>query len=352
MPVKPLSSLDLEHVLTQTRELWLELHGKSFFITGGTGFFGMWLLESFAYINDKLSLGATTTVLTRDPAAFTKKAPHLAARRDLTFIKGDIRDFNFPQGSFHYLIHAAVDGTAKSQSDTPHQILPTSVEGMRRILAFAAEAQIEKLLLTSSGAVYGTQPSNLTHLPEDFHGAPDSLNPTSAYGEAKRIKELMAAIHTQHNDTEIKIARCFTFAGAHLPLNAQFAIGNFLRDAIAGTTIRIGGDGTTLRSYLYAADLAIWLWTILFKGQPLRPYNVGSEVDLSISALAALVKETLASKSPIQITQPAHPGSIVSRYVPSTARAQYELGLSERIGLSEGIIRMAQWYSNSDCKVS
>jgi len=52
-PAKPLPREDLDHVLAHTRHLWPEARNQSFFITGGTGFFGMWLLETLAHANDE-----------------------------------------------------------------------------------------------------------------------------------------------------------------------------------------------------------------------------------------------------------------------------------------------------------
>jgi nucleoside-diphosphate-sugar epimerase len=340
----PLPFDDLSHILDHSREIWEEARGKRFFITGGTGFFGIWLLESFCHCNDTLGLGARATILTRDTAAFAQKAPHLAVRPDLTFIQGDIRDFTFPEGEVDYLIHAATEASAKLNHEAPHEMLDAIVAGMRRVLDFAIAANVHKLLFTSSGAVYGAQPSALTQVHEDHLGAPNCLNPASAYGEGKRVAELMAAIHAKQYGTEIKIARCFAFIGPHLPLNTQFAIGNFLRDAMASAPIKVGGDGTPHRSYLYAADLAIWLWTLLFKGQSLRPYNVGSEESHSIASLASLVKHALDSPSPVEIAQTAIPGVPISRYVPATSRAREELGLHTHISLVEAIRRTARWH--------
>ena len=149
----------------------------------------MWLLESFAYINDTLGLDMRVTVLSRDPLAFASKAPHLTARADLTFIRGDVRFFEFPSGQFDCVIHVATEASAKLNEVDPQAMLNPIIGGTRRVLDFAAQAGVKKLLLTSSGAVYGKQPAEITHVSGDYLGAPDPLLPGSAYGEGKRMSE-------------------------------------------------------------------------------------------------------------------------------------------------------------------
>jgi dTDP-glucose 4,6-dehydratase len=220
----------------------------------------------------------------------------------------------------------------------------TIVEGTGRVLEFARRHGTGKLLLTSSGAVYGRQPSEITHLAEEYAGGPDTADPKSVYGEGKRSAELLCSLYSANHGIECKISRCFAFVGPHLPLDIHFAIGNFIRDVMHGGPVQVNGDGTPYRSYLYAADLAVWLWTILFQGASCRPYNVGSEHGLSIAELARKVAEALNPAVPVRIAEPAVPGKEAARYVPSTKRAQQELGLREHVPLPEAIRRTAAWY--------
>lgn len=341
--MNPLAA-DLDHVLAHTRSLWEELRGQRIFIAGGTGFFGCWLLESFAWANDKLGLNASALVLTRNVESFRKKAPHLASHPAIQFQTGDICSFEFPKGNFSHIIHAATEASAKLIEENPLLMFDTIVEGTRRTLEFARHSGAKKILLASSGAVYGRQPSEVRHLSEDCTGGPDVAEARSAYGEGKRAAEMLCAIYAKQHGLEPKIARCFAFVGPYLPLDIHFAIGNFIRDSLAGVAIRINGDGTPLRSYLYAADLAVWLWTILFLGQPCRPYNVGSEIDLTIQEIARAVAVATRPAVAVLVAREPVPGKPVERYIPATQRAQIELGLKEHFGLAESIQRTLQWH--------
>ena len=338
MPPNPLAA-DLDHILTHTEGLWEELRGQRIFITGGTGFFGCWLLESFAWANAKLDLKAQAVVLSRDLQAFSCKAPHLFTDSAITFQRGDVRDFQFPTGSFSHVIHAASETSGKLNAKNPFAMLDTIIDGTRRTLDFAVASGAKKFLLTSSGAVYGKQPPELTHIPEEYGGSPDLLDHESAYGEGKRLAEILCAIYHQQSGLETKIARCFAFVGPYLPLNAQFAIGNFVRDALQGDAVQVKGDGTSYRSYLYAADLAIWLWTILFRGTPCHPYNVGSAEGRPIGEVAQLVADTIGNRR-VQTARPST-GGLPLRYVPDVRRAGAELGLQVWLDLSTGVQRTA-----------
>src|SRR5579871_2468577 len=205
MPELPFQ--DRAHICQKTEHLWEEARGRRFFFTGGTGFFGVWLLESFLEANRRFSLNAQAVVLTRDPRKFLARCPHLEGISCLRFEKGDVRTFKFPLGQFDYVVHAATEASAKQSQEYPLEMLSTILEGTSRTLTFAKNRGVRKFLLTSSGAVYGPQPPDVSHIAEDFKGAPDCLDPASVYAEGKRAAELMCALYA--DVLEVKIARCF-----------------------------------------------------------------------------------------------------------------------------------------------
>jgi dTDP-glucose 4,6-dehydratase len=268
MPTHPIIAEEVRGVLSRTQSLWPDLKGASVFVTGATGFFGIWLLETLLAANRAFSLRMRVVALSRNPEGFAAKAPHLADDPAVTWAIGDVRDFSCPAGPITHVIHAATESTSNQNASDPQAMFDVCVEGTRHVLALAREKRAARILFTSSGAVYGRQPPELSHVSEDFTGGPDPLDRRNAYAEGKRAAEFLCGLAATDPvaPVPVTIARCFAFVGPHLPLDVHFAIGNFLRDALAGGPVRIGGDGTPFRSYLYAADLAEWLVTILLRG--------------------------------------------------------------------------------------
>jgi len=333
---------DLDHVLEHTERLWAEVRGERLFITGGTGFVGTWLMESLLWANRRLGLGISAVLLTRNPSAYRQRLPHLADDPCVTLHAGDARSFEYPDGSFPLVIHAATERYSPPSADRPAATFSRDLAATERVLELARARRTRRLLFTSSGAVYGKQPADILHIPEEYEGAPLGTDTNSAYGQAKRASEFLCSSYARVFGFHCAIARMFAFTGPHLPLEENYAAGNFMRDALAGGPVRLAGDGTSVRSYLYAADLAIWLWTILLRGTSGVAYNVGSPHAVSIAELARHVAEAAGGEIGIQIGK-LPPGVAASRYVPSVERAQNELGLAVWIPLDEGLRRMWHW---------
>lgn len=344
-----LPARDLEEIASSSCVPWRELDGAHLFVTGATGFWGCWLLESFAHARQTHNLEARLTFLSRDPEAFFTSRPHLASCKYLHALRGDVRDFAMPPERFTHIIHAATPASAAFNEAQPLAMFSTIVDGTRRILDLAQQSQTTRLLLASSGAIYGPQPAHITRIAEDFEGAPRLDDIKSAYAQGKRAAEWLALAQASsiQPSLEVVIARGWAFIGPLLPLDTHFAIGNFLRDALRGNEIHIAGDGTPWRSYLYASEMAEWLWAMLLRGEPGRAYNLGSEDGRPLREIAATVarvadgsdgcaRQVLVAREP-DLSRPP------SRYVPSTRRAREELGLSQKISLEDGVQRTLEW---------
>lgn len=328
---------DLDAALDRVEDALRGLDGAGLFVTGGTGFFGRWFVALLGHARRRLDLNLSITVLSRDPVAFAARFPVLAG--EVALVAGDVRDFAFPEGRFTHIVHAATDTV--SPDDAVLDQVGSIVDGTRRVLAFAAQAGAGRLLYVSSGAVYGRQPPELSAIPETYAGACDPLDPRSAYGQAKRLGEQLCAIANARGETEAVIARAFAFVGPGLPLNAHFAIGNFIRDARARRTIVVSGDGRPLRSYLYAGDLAAWLVTLLVRGGAGQAYNVGSDHAIDIAGLARLVGVVVPLAGGIAVQGRAVGDPARQRYVPSIDKARTTLGLDVWTPLTVAIARTA-----------
>jgi UDP-glucuronate decarboxylase len=312
-------------------------------LTGGTGFFGKALLRHWAETSRQGHATPNVTVLSRQPAAFLSRHPEFARQAWLRFHEGDVlRPSSFPMpATFTHVLHAAADSTLTGML-TPLQRYDQIVDGTRHLLDYAAAHRIRRFLFTSSGGVYGSQPTDMAAIPETYHGIPDPLNEHSAYGIAKRSAEHLCALYGKQHGLEVVIARCFAFVGRDMPLDVHFAIGNFIRDAGHSTDIVVNGDGLPLRSYLDQRDLARWLEKILCRGRAGQAYNVGAERAISILELAHLVRDLLAPTQHVRVLGSPKVCSYRNRYIPCTTKVRVELQLEQLYSLEASILETAR----------
>lgn len=324
---------DLEETLAPLEPVWRDLKGARLFLTGATGFFGTWLLSSLAWARRRLGLALDVTILTRAPA---KARTALTESAGVAFVGGDVRSFAFPDGAFTHVVHGATAASATLNSSAPREMFDVIVDGTKHVLELADRSGAGRFLFISSGAVYGAQ--TVTHVREDDRSGPDVLNPSFAYHEGKRAAEMLAAFQARG----LVVARGFAYVAPYLPLDIHFAIGNFIRDALAGGPIEISGDGTPFRSYMYGTDLAVWLWTLLVRGAEKTAYNVGSDDGRPLREIAERVAAE-AGGIDVHIAKQALPGHVPSRYVPNVDRAR-GLGLNLTVDLDEAIRRTIRFH--------
>jgi dTDP-glucose 4,6-dehydratase len=333
-----IATTDLDEVVRDADAAFESLRDARLLLTGATGFFGVWLLSALAHARRAKKLDTRVVLLSRDPGAARARLGGLVEDPRVELVSGDTRTFAFPSGTFTHVVHGATSASASLLAEQPREMLDVIVDGTRRVLEFARSSRAHRLLFLSSGAVYGQQPSELTHVAEDYIGGPRTLEPRSAYGEGKRAAELLCAIAAREGTgLEMTVARGFAFVGPHLPLDIHFAIGNFIRDALAGGPIRILGDGTPYRSYMYGTDLATWLFTLLVRGRSGAAYNVGSDDGRPLAEIAARI--AAASGARVEIAKTPPPDHRPERYVPDVSLARRELGLAPRVDLDEAIRR-------------
>ena len=299
-----------------------KINSYRLFITGGTGFFGKSMLDYRLRHPEWPWAKAEWVVLSRSPEQFKSANAALATQPGISFVAGDVRDFAFPEGHFDAIFHAATNAITTMPDDEMTSVI---LDGTKHVVEFAKVAGCRKVLFTSSGAVYGPRISPASE--------EDDSRPVTAYGKGKLEAEKILI----ESELEAKIARCFSFVGPHLNRNIHYAIGNFIQNCLDGKPIVINGDGTPLRSYLYADDLVEWLFAILERGESGRPYNVGSDCAVSIRELAEAVRDAMRSKSEIVVKGKSVTGARPSVYAPSIDRARNELRLGVKVGLEDAI---------------
>lgn len=325
---------DTNFIFTQLKNIvdLSKLNNSNILITGGTGLFGKSILDALIFMHNFYEF--KITVLSRNKNNFLFNYPKYNLEF-INFISGDIRNFDCKRQDFDYIIHAATPASAKLEKENPKEMYSVILEGTKNIIDIAKNMNVKKLLFTSSGAVYGEQYQSIKSFKEDYQGIPITY-----YGKAKKISENIFL----NSNINVSIARCFAVTGPYLNLNIHFAIGNFIKDAIENRDIIIKGDGRPLRSYLYTADLVIWLLVILLKSKNKSIYNVGGGDGISIYDLAKKVSKQVNNYTgKVDILTKSNYNYPTPKYIPNNKKIIKEFGVKENYTLDEAIKRTIDW---------
>ncbi len=334
-----IEKVDLEYIVGKLSDFEInKLNNSSILVTGASGFFGKNIMEFLIYLK--------ITALTRNITNFRVKFPILDQINFIKLVESHIGDLNSNiEDKFNFIIHAACDTDPDGLKNYPIEFLKENYLGIESILEIAKRSDTCSLLYLSSGAVYGVQNADILCMDENSATAPNINNIGSVYGESKRLGEMLCTIYAKQHNLKINIARCFSLVGPHMNFEGHYAIGNFIKNIADKEDIILKSKNEVFRSYLYSADLVIWIIKILLSDRKNEVYNVGSTRDITVKDLAKLVKQTLNSESNIIFKEGEVFNTTSSnRYVPSNSKIKGHLKVEEWTSLEEAIKKTYLWY--------
>ncbi len=343
-PIEQLIRNDAVQVLASGSKDLSDLKSRHIFITGGTGILGKWLLELINLLNEDNDYGIRVTVLSRNPRSFITLYPRLGAMPWLKLIEGDIRHLSELPHDVSHIIHAAALTDRRLFASQPGNVADVNAFGTLRLLRAANLLEdIRKFVLLSSGLVYGAQPWETAQIDEKFAGPVRSNDVNSVYAESKRFAETIAQCAVSETKLPVVTLRPFAFVGPYQSLQLPWAVTDFIRDSLAGGPIRIMGDGTTVRSIMYASDFAHWVLAATAAGKPRETYNIGSPEPISLISLAESITGHF-NPAPSIHTGIGQIGHDRNKLVPDVSLAMKDLGVKVTVPIGEAIRRSVEWH--------
>ena len=330
--------------LAGLQDLPTRLAGHRIAVIGGTGFVGSWLAEAVAALNDDLGSRVRIDLLGRSAAFWLDEHSHLR-RNDVTLQAVDVRSpFELARDTTLVLFAAGIADPRVHASDA-HRVFQTNVHGIGHTLAVTSRLEsIQRFVNVSSGLVLGGDLPNRALAESDITRL-DFTRFHNVYAEARRAAESLSTIYAGQYRIPVSTARAFTFIGPYQALDAPWAVNNFMRDALSGNDIRIHGDGTTRRSYLYGSDAAAWLLKLLLDGRDGEVYNVGGQEPVSHSVVAAHVADITAPTP--AVVHKSKPG-IAGRnhdFLPNIERSVALLGVRPVFDVKASVERSMRWHA-------
>jgi len=298
-----------------------------FLVTGGAGFIGA------ALSNRLVSLGHFVRVLD-DLSAGVPERLH----PDIVFHRGDVRDvpklWTLLQ-DIDCVFHLAAKVSVQESINFPSDYNGVNVGGTVALMeAMRVAGQVRRVILVSSGAVYGeqgTQPIAETAIPQ----------PLSPYAVSKLASEYYVRTLGMLNQVETVILRIFNAYGPGqvIPPSNAPVLPLFLHQAVRDGSLVLHGDGSQSRDFIYIDDVVeATVQASLVEGLDRSTINVGSGQETTIHDLVAHIARVTGKEVDKVVLMDESGG--VSRLVSSTELAQLKLGVSPRFDLKLGLEQM------------
>ena len=270
---------------------WDSLREANIFVTGATGLIGYTLVQGLMEYNRSRDGKITVFALVRNADKAERLFGSYIEKGWLIPIQGDVLQPVFVEDNIDYIIHGASETSSKAFVQKPVETIMTAIEGTKNILELARKKNVKSMVYMSSMEVYGT-PIDDEPLTEERMGYLNPLSVRSSYSESKQMVENLCVSYHSEYQVPVKIVRLTQTFGPGVAADDGRVFAEFARCAVQGKDIKMQTKGETQRMYLYTADAATALLTVLTKGTNGEAYNAANpETYCSIKEMADMVAE-------------------------------------------------------------
>jgi dTDP-glucose 4,6-dehydratase len=330
---------DLEQISNSLGPDVLKLKNARILITGGSGFVGTWLISSLLYLDTRFSLNLRIISNSRNIEAYKLKLDRDLINR-IEIIIGDAADLDLSELELDFVFHGSTSTFDNSFSHGRNSALHSSALGAENLIRqMSGKKHLTTFVHLSSGAVYGPQLNVFEprKVSENIEQQSSSTSFSELYQEAKIETERIVTTSNKSGQITGINARLFAFYGPGLPINHQFAIGNFVRDALApDKVIKILGNPDSVRSYMHASELTYCLIKLAVDNKP-GNFNIGAPNGDSLVNWANKVADVLSARVELETLNPQ-----ISFYVPDMEDS-LQFKFNPRFDFEEYIREWAFW---------
>ena len=332
----------------------LALAYNTWLITGGCGFIGVNLIdqilrrkpEAQIRILDNLSVGSRADLAEVRSFKEIIGNESLGQPSGLELLVGDIKNLESCQQAcqgIEVVVHLAANTGVAPSVENPRTDMETNVIGTFNMLEAARQHKIKKFIFASSGAPLGeVQP------PIHEEKAP---HPVSPYGASKLAGEGYCSAYYRTFGLSTMALR---FSNVYGPRSKHKSsvVAKFFKQAIAGETLVIYGDGSQSRDFIYIDDLLEGIFLAVQSPMGGEVFQIASSIETSVSEIAAKIGELLAAKTNLRIRVNHEQPRLgdVKRNVAEISKARSLLGYEPKFNLDLGLEKTFEYFKTTSYK--
>ncbi len=328
----------IQRIITNIKDIVYSWKDSTFLITGGAGFLGSWITDSF------IKLGSKVIIIDNLSSGRKKNIKHLDGLKNFQFINQDISNPILIDERIDYVFHMASRASPFEFTKFPIEILKANTLGILNALDIA-KTQQAKFLYTSTSEIYGNPDPSHIPTPETFYGNVNPIGPRSCYDEAKRAGEAFVMAYILENDLNARIVRIFNTYGPRMRAGDIYGrvMPNFIEQCISNSPLTVFGDGSQTRSFAYVTDTIEGIIRSSFlphtKGEV---FNIGNNSEISIITLARKIIGNFCPDNRIEY----HPLPIddPKRRCPDITKIKNLLDWEPKVELDIGLNDFLDWF--------